>query len=97
MIDSRERVHVPLGTTPVPAGNTPPSLVRALPRAVLPLSVYMIAGLVAVACLITANPVLSVGSVMVLLVLRRASDVWWFCPLHFTLDMTQFHAILPAA
>ena len=34
--------------------------------------------------------------VMVLLVLRRASDVWWFCPLHFTLDMTQFHAALPA-
>lgn len=35
--------------------------------------------------------------VMVLLVLRWASDVWWFFPLHFTLDMTQFHATLPAA
>ena len=35
--------------------------------------------------------------VLVLLVLRRASDVWWFFPLHFTLDMTQFHAVLPGA
>lgn len=32
--------------------------------------------------------------VVVLLVLQRARDIWWFCWVHFAMDMMQFPAIL---
>ncbi len=34
--------------------------------------------------------------VLVLVVLRRSQDIWWFWCVHFALDMMQFDA-LPAA
>jgi hypothetical protein len=34
---------------------------------------------------------------LVLIVLRRSQDIWWFWCVHFAMDMTQFCALLPTA
>jgi hypothetical protein len=32
---------------------------------------------------------------LVLIVLRRSQDVWWFSCVHFAMDMMQFYALPP--
>ena len=35
----------------------------------------------------------AVLGITVLTILQRSSDVWWFCCVHFAMDMMQFHSI----